>query len=45
MWPIPENGERRPGDDPTINNLSDARHIMAELLEAEKDHLDPRWFR
>jgi len=31
--------------DPIINNLSDARHIMAELLEAEKDHLDPRWFR
>lgn len=31
--------------DPIINNLSDARHIMTELLEAEKDHLDPRWFR
>jgi len=30
--------------DPIINNLSDAKHIMAELLEAEKDHLDPRWF-
>jgi len=31
--------------DPIVNNLSDARHIMAELFEAEKDHLDPRWFR
>lgn len=31
--------------DPIINNLGDARHIMAELLEAEKDHLDPRRFR
>ncbi len=30
--------------DPIINNLSDAKCIMEELLEAEKDHLDPRWF-
>ena len=30
--------------DPLVNNLSDAKHIMAELLEAERDHLDRRWF-
>ncbi|WP_418392253.1 glycoside hydrolase family 4 [Victivallis lenta] len=30
--------------DPIVNNLGDARAIMNELLEAEKEHLDPRWF-
>lgn len=30
--------------DPLVNNLSDAKHIMEELLESERDHLDPHWF-
>ena len=30
--------------DPIINNLSDARAMIDELLEAERDVLDPRWF-
>ncbi len=31
--------------DPLVNNLGDAKHIMNELLEAEKDHLPAEWFR
>ncbi len=31
--------------DPLVNNLSDAKHIMEELLEAERDHLPAGWFR
>ncbi|MFP4511292.1 MAG: hypothetical protein ACLFNQ_14315 [Spirochaetaceae bacterium] len=30
--------------DPIITNLSDARSMIAELLEAQRDVLDPRWF-
>ena len=31
--------------DPIVNNLGDARRIMEELLEAERDHLPAGWFR
>ena len=31
--------------DPIINNLGDAKRIMEELLEAERDHLPAAWFR
>ena len=30
--------------DPIVNNLGDAKNIMNELLEAERDHLPPEWF-
>ena len=30
--------------DPIVNNIGDAKNIMNELLEAERDALDPRWF-
>jgi len=30
--------------DPIVNNLGDAKNIMEELLEAEREHLDPRWY-
>ncbi len=30
--------------DPIVNNLGDAKNIMSELLEAERDHLPPEWF-
>ncbi len=30
--------------DPIINNLGDAKNIMNELLEAERDHLPEAWF-
>ena len=31
--------------DPIVNNLGDARNIMNELLEAERDHLPAGWSR
>ncbi len=31
--------------DPIINNIGDARNIMEELLETERDALSPEWFR
>ncbi len=31
--------------DPIIHNVSDARAMIAELLEAERDALDPRWYK
>lgn len=31
--------------DPIVNNLGDAKRIMEELLEAERDHLPAGWFR
>ncbi len=31
--------------DPIVNNLGDAKNIMNELLELERDHLPPEWFR
>lgn len=31
--------------DPIVNNLSDARAMIAELLDAEREALDPRWFQ
>ncbi|MBS1372087.1 MAG: glycoside hydrolase family 4 [Lentisphaeria bacterium] len=30
--------------DPIVNNIGDAKNIMNELLEAERDHLPPGWF-
>ena len=30
--------------DPIINNLSDARAVMADLFEAERDILRPQWY-
>lgn len=30
--------------DPIVNNISDAKNIMNELLEAEREHLPPEWF-
>ncbi len=31
--------------DPLVCNIGDAKHIMTELLEAERDHLPAEWFR
>ena len=31
--------------DPIVNNLGDARNIMNELLEAEREHLPEAWFK
>jgi alpha-galactosidase len=31
--------------DPIVNNLGDARAVMEDLLEAEKDILRPEWYR
>jgi len=31
--------------DPLVNNLGDARNIIAELLAAERDHLPEMWFK
>lgn len=31
--------------DPIVNNLGDAKHMMEELLEAERDALSEKWFR
>ena len=31
--------------DPLVNNLGDAKRIMEELLEAEREHLPAGWFR
>ena len=30
--------------DPIVNNLGDAKRIMEELLDAERDHLPAKWF-
>ncbi len=31
--------------DPLTTSLDDIRNIASELLAAERDHLDERWFR
>lgn len=31
--------------DPIVNNIGDARNIIAELLEIERDHLPDAWYR
>lgn len=30
--------------DPIVNNLSDGKNIIAELLTLQRDHLDAKWF-
>jgi len=30
--------------DPIVNNINDGKNIIAELLELQRDHLDPKWF-
>ena len=31
--------------DPIVNNIGDAKNIMEELLEAERDAVSPNWFK
>ena len=31
--------------DPIVNNLEDAKAVMADLLEAQRDVLRPQWYR
>ena len=31
--------------DPIVNNLEDAKAVMADLLEARRDVLRPQWYR